>query len=62
MYEFVLPRGQGTVVAATMDGQRVAAEELVRRGKALEKRFGGTVSFHEMPTRLQKAAAVQPVQ
>jgi spermidine synthase len=42
-YEFPLPRGQGVVVVATMEGARRKKMELVQRGRGLEKRFGGTV-------------------
>ncbi len=65
-YEFMLPRGEGAVVAASTDANRVGATELVERAKGLERRFEGTVSFREMPKRLKKveagtnAALIQP--
>jgi spermidine synthase len=52
-YEFPLPRGQGVVVAATMDGARRAKPELIRRARELEKRFGGTVPMGEIAKRLR---------
>lgn len=59
-YEFLLPPGQGMVVAASMDAKRLPAKELVRRGKELERRFEGAVRFADMPKRLRKSAALQP--
>ena len=53
-YEFPLPRGQGVVVVATMEGARQAKPELIRRGRALEKRFGGTVPMVEIARRLRE--------
>jgi spermidine synthase len=53
-YEFPLPRGQGVVVVATMDGGRRAKPELIRRGRELEKRFGGTVPMGEIARRLRE--------
>jgi len=59
-YEFVLPHGEGVVVAASTAAQRVPREELLRRGRELESRFQGSVRFAEMPKRLRAAPKSAP--
>jgi spermidine synthase len=53
-YEFSLPRFQGSVVVATMAADRVPRTELIKRARALDKRFHGLLSFTEMARRVRE--------
>ncbi len=54
VYEFSLPSSQGTVVVASMDGERLTMAELLQRAEPLDVRFKGLLHFKEMARRLRK--------
>jgi spermidine synthase len=53
-YEFSLPRYQGSVVVATKAADRLPRTELMKRARALDKRFHGLLSFTEMARRVRE--------
>jgi spermidine synthase len=53
-YVFPLTRFGGAIAVGTTATKRVEPQDLVRRGKALQRRFKSDVSFEELARRLQR--------
>jgi spermidine synthase len=53
-YVFPLTRFGGAVVVASTAADRIDPKELVRRGRALERRFKSDLSFEQLARRLQR--------
>ena len=54
VYVFPMSQFNGVVAIGTTDAKRIEPAELVRRGRALNRRFKSSLDFQEMPRRLQR--------
>jgi spermidine synthase len=53
VYEFQLPRNQGSVVVASTAPERASRTDLIRRAAELDQTFDNTISFRDMARRLR---------
>jgi spermidine synthase len=54
LYVFPMSQFNGVVAIGTRDSKRLEPAELVRRGRALNRRFESSLDFQEMPRRLRR--------
>jgi spermidine synthase len=54
VYVFPMSQFNGVVAIGTTETKRLEPAELVRRGRALNRRFKSSLDFQEMPRRMQR--------